>query len=463
MAAQVKHDKQGNLPEGILDGVLTPSHAFIKEKDLPPVIRQLMATAPEKFKIPTFVACMAPLGCMATRLRFKYTFDQDPHAPLLQVIIVAEQSGGKGFARRIEDIILKPLKVRDMELRRIEQKYRELKQTQAKNKKLPDPPLTDVRTCPASISIAQIVKRADTFMRKYGEPLTLWLWAEELAAATDSNKRAFSNLQTISRVAYDLGSFFGVDYLSDNSYSANVDIIYCSLFCATPSALDDFMSKRQVEGGNVTRTIVCDLDNQLGDDAPEFKPITPQQKEEIDRILQAMMDDTYADEDKLQPENWIDISFLDKTVRKWCSEKNLEALKTGSNSLGVFFKRSSVSAFRCTSICYYLYKLEQDTSKLTDTTIEKRCKQIYLFMADYILNGMLQKWGGIYDELVSKRTNVTRQTTSIFDQLPKEFTRDQLHELVVKLNLSTPVRVFLSKWTGRKLISRIDSNHFVKI
>ena len=36
--------------------------------DLPPVVRELVDGAPEKFRMPTFIACMAPWGCLATRL-----------------------------------------------------------------------------------------------------------------------------------------------------------------------------------------------------------------------------------------------------------------------------------------------------------------------------------------------------------------------------------------------------------
>ena len=42
--------------------------------------------------------------------------------------------------------------------------------------------------------------------------------------------------------------------------------------------------------------------------------------------------------------------------------------------------------------------------------------------------------------------------TTLYDQLPREFSRDQLRELIVKLDLSTPARIFLSKWKRARLI-----------
>ena len=47
---------------------------------------------------------------------------------------------------------------------------------------------------------------------------------------------------------------------------------------------------------------------------------------------------------------------------------------------------------------------------------------------------------------------------SLYDQLPASFSRDQLRELIVKLDLSTPARVFISKWKRAKLIYESKEN-----
>ncbi len=371
------------------------------DKALPPVIRELVTNAPDKFKMATFIASVAPLGCLATRLRFHYTFDQGPMACLLQTIICSEQSGGKSFARHVENVIMAKQKQRDNEQRRQEQAYRELKQTASKAEKLPDPPKTMVICCPVSISIAQLIKRADSPVRLFGTPLTLWTFTEELATATETNRRAFSNIKSIQRTAYDLGSEYGVDYLSDASYSATVDILYNTMYCTTPSALDEYMDRKAIEGGNITRTIVYDLGSQLGDEAPIFKRLTPRQQRTIDRTIDRMMADTYSPEGGIQPEKWIDMSWLDEEVRQWCATKNLEAVKTGSTALGVFFKRSSVSAFRIAALCQYLYGIEQAHG------VRRKVRQIYLAMAEQILRGMLDKWGKRFEELQAKRIELT--------------------------------------------------------
>lgn len=431
-----------------------------KDKELPPVFRELVMNAPSKFKMATFIAACAPLATLATRLRFYYPFDQGPQACLLQTIICSEQSGGKSFARNVENVIMARQKARDNDQRRQEQAYRELKQTASKTDKLPDPPKTAIICCPVSISIAQLIKRADAPVRLFGTPLTLWTFTEELATATETNKRAFSNIKSIMRTAYDLGSEYGVDYLSDNSYSATVDILYNTMFCTTPSALDEYMDKKAVEGGNVTRTIVYDLGSQLGDEAPVFQHITPQQQEVIDRTIQQMMADTYMDEGGVRPEKFIDMNWLEKDIRQWCSQKNLEAIKTGSTALGVFFKRSSVSAFRIAALCLYLYGLEGEVTKKTLKLVRK----IYLAMAEQILSGMMEKWGRRFEDLQAKRQQLSSpERLSLYEQLPEEFSRDLLRETIKRLELTTEDWVFLSKWNAKSLIVKVSKDQFRKI
>ena len=468
----------------------TPAFRLPKDTELPPVFRELVHNAPEKFKMATFIACCAPLATLATRLRAYYPFDQEPHACLLQTIICSEQSGGKSFARNVENVIMARQKARDNEQRRQEQAYRELKQKASKTAKLPDPPKTAIICCPVSISIAQLIKRADAPVRLYGTPLTLWTFTEELATATETNKRAFSNIKSIMRTAYDLGSEYGVDYLSDNSYSATVDILYNTMFCTTPSALDEYMDRKAIEGGNVTRTIVYDLGSQLGDEAPIFARITPEQHENINRTIQLMMADTYSEDGGIQPEKYIDMDWLEKDIRQWCAQKNMEAIKSGSTALGVFYKRSSVSAFRIAVLCQYLYGLERgesggvkgeggrmrgegggmkDESERVITSnpspkIRKLVKRIYLAMAEQILAGMLDKWGRRYEDLLAKRQELsTGSRLSLFEQLPDELSRELLRETIKRLGLTTDDWVFLSKWNAKALITKVSKNVFRKI
>ena len=155
------------------------------------------------------------------------------------------------------------------------------------------------------------------------------------------------------RTSYDLGSLFGIDFASDNSYSAIVDINICSMFCATPAALDEYFDKKAIEGGNITRTILCKLEDDLGEDGAIFIPYSSEQRVQIEAMLTRLMNETYDNDGGLQPTLDLDMSWLDKTVCQWVRDTGKEASLSGSQALDVFRKRSSVSAFRIAALSQY--------------------------------------------------------------------------------------------------------------
>lgn len=442
----------------------SPSNTFpIKDKDLPPIIREVVMNAPSNRKIPSFVACLSPLCALATRVRLKYFYDSRPSALLLQVLIEGSQSVGKSFAADIERLIMdNTLKARDQEMRHMEQQFREKRRNRKANEKLEEEPKTTIRVIPATISKTVLVKRSDLYQRVLNSTLTFWMFAEELAQVTDAGKQGYSNLRTIMRTAFDYGSLFGMDFASDNSYSAIVDINICSMFCTTPAALDDYMDRKAIEGGNITRCIRCELTDNIGSDGAIFRPYTDRQMEVINRTLQKIMDDTYTPEGALQPEKFIDMSWIDKTVRTWCQQKGHEASLTGSTSLDVFRKRSSVSAYRVASLCYYLYQLE---GVLSESAIRNRCKLIYAYMSEFILFNLRSRWGKKFEELNSKRyvEQQTKRDPGVFALLTDEFSRDQLKVLIKQQELTTPARMFIYMWTQSGDIVALDKDHFKKV
>ena len=321
----------------------------------------------------------------------------------------------------------------------------------------PDEPLTAIRNL-QTITRAKLVKRADMFIRKYGEPLAFFFFNEELATMTESNKRAFADLNTMDRLAYDIGAEYGSDSLSEASYNADVDIIYCSLFCGTQNALNEYINKRAIEGGNCTRKIVTRIDEEiLGEDAPQFRPQTREERITVELMVDRLMDETYNEDDLLQPIHEIPKEWMEGTVKRWCQEQRMVVLKTGSRAHNCFYKRSSVSAWRMDALLYHLWD-EQETAR-------SKVIRFYRFMAQYILNGLLTQWGTRYDDMHRIDAEAAApQRVTLYDQTPDEFSYDQLKELCTKLGLA-PGRSFLSKWKKAKLIRQPDPNvkHYVKV
>lgn len=429
----------------------------LQASDLPEAVRVFWDTAPEQFRIPAILTAIDCYCALATRVRAKYVYDIEMHALLVQLLVIGEPGSGKSFTRPIVKQIMRQLKLKDFEQKRIEQAYQELKKTASKTAKLPDEPLTAIRNL-QTITRAKLVKRADMFIRKYGEPLAFFFFNEELATMTESNKRAFADLNTMDRLAYDLGAEFGSDSLSEASYNADVDIIYCSLFCGTQNALDEYINKRAIEGGNCTRKIITRIDEDLlGEDAPRFRTQTAAERSIVEGMVNRLMDETYTDDDLLQPIHEVPMDWMEGSVKRWCQEQRMVVLKTGSRAHNCFYKRSSVSAWRMSVLLYHLWG-EQKSAR-------SKVIRFYRFMARYILDGLMAQWGSRYDDMhrIDAEAAVNQRVT-LYDQTPDEFTYDQLKELCMKLGLA-PGRSFLAKWKKAKLIQQPDPEvkRYVKI
>lgn len=437
----------------------------IMERDLPPIIRPIVRNAPTCRKVPSFIACLAPLCALATRVRLRYHYDGErPSALLLHVIIEGQQSAGKSFASDIEKLLMDDtLKARDKAQRRMEQEYREKKKRRKANEKLEQEPQTTIRVIPATISKTVLVKRSDLYERILGDVLTFWMFADELAQVTDAGKQGYSNLRTIMRSAWDLGSLFGLDFASDNSYSAIVDINICSMFCATPSAVDRYMDNDSIEGGNITRTILCQLNDEMGAEGAIFLPFSKEQRSEISTTLKLVMDDTYDTDGNLKPAMVLDTSWIDNDVVRWCRSKGKEALLSGSKAIDIFRKRASASAFRTMALCYYLYRKEGTD----EATAQRRCRKIYRWMADYTLDMLMKRWGKRFEQLQAKRYAGEAEgqsgRTRLIDLLDKEFTREQLRNLMAEAKVCSPDKVFISQWKANRWIEETDKNKYRKL
>ena len=221
------------------------------------------------------------------------------------------------------------------------------------------------------------------------------------------------------------------------------------------------MDKKAVEGGNITRTVLCQLEDQIGADGAMFKPYTPEQIQSINTMLDRLMADTYTPEGALRPEMLLDTSWIERDVRRWCQQKGKEALQTGSSALDVFRKRSSVSAYRIMALCYYLYCLESDDKQQA----QRRCRKIYNFFADYILRMLLSRWGKTFEDLQARRVDLTADTgrPKLIDRLPREFSRDQLRALIQEAQVATPDRILVSQWKANHWIQEKEKFQYLKL
>lgn len=416
--------------------------------DFPAPVRVFWESAPENFKIPCLLTVLCCYCALATRLRVKYAFDTDLHALLLQIVIVGQPGDGKSFTRSLVYKLMRPVIEQDEVSRRQEQAYNDLLRTHPK--KMPPEPLTNVRFV-QKITHKKLIKRADMFKRLYGEPLAFLFYCEELAGIAEGYRQAYSDLRVCGRLAYDLGALDSNDTMSESSYNAMVDIIWCSIYCSTPAALDKYMDRDSIEGGSVTRHVVADLGDLMGMAPPVFRPLTAEEDQLVEKTIQQLMEATYTQEGLLQPTHQVEMDWLFKEVNAWCEAQRKQVLRTDSNALNSFYKRASVSAFRLATMCYYLWGEAAGGAEA-----KKAVTRFYSFMAQYILDGLMSRWGARYEQLHQKRKEPQEEPqVTIYASLPDRFTREELRARLAMLGRKTDARVFLCKWKSAHLIHRV--------
>lgn len=449
-----------------------------KESDFPVAVRQLLGTAPAQRKVPVFLSTLCPLCAMATRVRIHYPYDVMPHALLLQTVIEAPPSTGKRcFSYIVEVLTESTLLAHDKRQRRIEQEYQERKRSRAQNEKIGPEPKTTIRCIPPFISKTVIVKRSDLYERVLGDTLTFWMWAEELKELGDAGRNAFSNLRTIMRIAYDLGSRYGQDFASENSYSGNADVCVCSMFCATPQDVDEIFNKKEVMGGGTSRVILIPFEDEAGAKPALFRKLTEGEQDLVQLAIDRLMQDTYTDEGLLQPVIELDTSWLDASVDRFTNDtsKRVLELKTAGQpyrSLDHFRKRGSVNGYRSASMMYYLYQIENQLAKegaqgavyRDEEQIRRLCIRIYRYLANYCVRSNNDRWGAIYEDGYRRIKEGAKvdQYKPLIEQLTTTFTREQLDELITQNCLDTEARFFLSQWKSKGWITKVRKNVYQK-
>lgn len=87
-------------------------------------------------------------------------------------------------------------------------------------------------------------------------------------------------------------------------------------------------------------------------------------------------------------------------------------------------------------------------------------------MAEYILCGLMERWGERFEELEVHRTQPVERgkcRSELYEGMDELFCVDDLLKRMTELGYRSPVRVILSKWKACRLVERTDDKHYRKI
>lgn len=414
---------------------------------LPPVFRQFVRIAPDDFKVPTVMALLPVMGSLMSRLRADY-IDGETHAPNFSTVIEAPQASGKSFARRIVKMCMEQVVYMDAIARVAEQNYLMQLKKARNSKQQPEEPTAIIRMVPASISIAKLLKRLSN-----AKGLHLFTFLEELDTLTKSNRAgAWSQKTDIYRNAFD-NSDYGQEYMSENSYSGVFPVFYNMLVLGTPAAVDRFY--KDPEDGLVSRVVFCEIPSQFGAKIPVYKKLTKREHRIIEEYCTRCNDNLCCTpEQEVVPEQHLNMGYLNDAVSEWLEQQRLLSIQEVSMSRNIFYRRSAVIGFRAGMMAHYLY------GKTTANT-KKKVISFSIFIAEYVLNALLDKFGEGLENTYKKKKRVVQ--VNLFKQLPDEFDRNTVVSLVNKYNIGTTVKHIIWGWKTNKYIEEIEHYKYKKI
>ena len=461
--------KQGDLQEYMM------AESTDEWKDapfLPPVFKELVRIVPRDF-VPAAINALLPI--IGTLTSYAKAFDKDDqkwHTTSFFSIIYAPAGTGKSFVEMYLELLFKHLKLRDAVQAARENLYLSLVSRKGANEKAPDQPHTSVRIIPAKCSEAEFLgKQQDN--RGYH----MFTYCAEMDAWAKGSRAAGGNKDDMIRIAWDNGEY-GQQYKAAGTTRGMTRLYWNVLIAGTLQQLLNYF--RDVENGLVTRCSFTTIENQQYAPKPVFKSLNQREIARISRFIDRCDGRSYDEPCDITPDDWMDIkdekafdqkinwhfklrprteydlSWALPTLKAFQEKHRMQASKEVDEARDVFRRRVGVRGFRLALICMCLYE------KPNKRDLENCCKFISWWM-EMDLKSSLELWGAKYNEMANKRDATNCKHHSVFDALKKQFTKEDVMTLCMKLGVKTPVRNIVSPWNKLGLIKRIEKNKWEKL
>ena len=404
---------------------------------LPRVLELICRRLPESFRPAMVIAALPILGALATRVRFQY-LDKQEHSFSFMSCITAPAATGKSFIRKPVNLLLTPIDRQDEIERKREEEYKDALRA-AKNSKMQP---TNPRACPRNnginVSIAKLLQ-----LLAYSDGKHLIGIGEEIDTLVKSERAGvWSQKSDIYRLGFD-NAKYGQNYMSDNSFSANVPVFYNLLLTGTPGGMYRFF--KDVEDGLVTRFCFAQLPDMFGSDIPAFENYTEAEEREIIDIADTL--------DKAA--GTIACSHVGVRIRRWLNDKRELAIREDSRAVDTLRKRAAVIGYRAGMLAYLL----------NECVYTKEVGQFTSWVAEYVFQNQMELFGSKFEEVAQSQIRVREnrsQVVSLLQALPEQFSKSDLMALRARNGQSTNIAMVISRWKAAGFIKQVEKNTYRK-
>ena len=406
---------------------------------LPRLLQVLCRNLPESYRAAMVIASLPVLGALATRVRFKY-LDGQVHSFSFLCCIAAPAATGKSFIRQPIDLLLTPINEQDEIERKKDQEYKEKLRACRNKKEQPEDPHACPRNNGINVSVAALLK-----LMTYSGGKHLIAIGEEIDTLAKSERAGvWSQKSDIYRLAFD-NSNYGQQYISENSFSANVQVYYNLLITGTPGGMYRFF--RDVENGLVTRVAFATLPDMFATSIPKFEPYTEAERDYL--VGEARRLDLEGGE--------IECQKVSDALARWQEEKRSLAEQTDSRAVDTIRRRAGVIGFRAGMLCYLLN--ERKSPKVAADFGE--------WVAEYVFRQQMTLFGEQFEQSAretAEKTDTSKgRVRNLLKDLPQKFTNADLIGLRRKNGQSTDIRMVLYRWQKAGYIRKEGDKEWVKI
>jgi len=412
---------------------------------LPPIFQEFCDAVKPEWKAAVVATLLPTLGTILSKARAQY-LDGRFHSPSFQSVIEAPMGAGKSNLTDIAEIILEPLKAKDLEGNTQINIYNAATVKSNNSSKLGDVPDVCVRSMIGSFTEAGL---NDTL--NFSKGLHIWCGVNEI----DQVASVWKQLSYILRLAFD-NARYGRTIQSPRQFRGERPLFLNTFLCGTPNAVARVYD--DPEDGLVSRTIFFKLLFETPD-----MPLTEVTKEQLTRvrtICKALHDKyTINDNDVIALETNITMQYLNNHMEKWLQRKLEDSIKYGNQAIDRFRRRDAVIGFRAGLVAHCIYLASK--KKMTEKE-RKVVKQFAEWVADYALMMHDYKFGKRLDEALGREGfDGEEKKVPILDRLPDTFTLAEAYAAFPNRREGT-VRVMLSRLVSSKQLVSIDKAVYSK-
>lgn len=449
--SSINRPRKGHIPEIIHRAIIAATQQKCSENNdtpthnvehpslptLPRVLQIICRRIPENFHPAMIIAALPILGALATRVRFQY-LDKQEHSFSFMSCITAPAATGKSFIRKPITLLLTPISLQDEIERKKEEEYKEALRVAKNSKQQPINPRPCPRNNGINVSVAKLLQ-----LLSYSDGKHLIGIGEEIDTLVKSERAGvWSQKSDIYRLGFD-NAKYGQNYMSENSFSANVPVYYNLLLTGTPGGMYNFF--KNVEDGLVTRFCFAQLPDMFGTDIPIFDDYTPKEEKEIIEIANRLD----------QTQGFINCPHVAKRIRKWLNEKRELAIREDSRAIDTLRKRSAVIGYRSGMLAFLL----------NDCKYDKNVGHFATWVAEYVFQNQMQLFGNMFEQVAQQQLLAQEKNNSVISllaMLPQQFTRNDLMTLRARNGQSTNVAMIISRWRNAGFIIEVDKNTYQK-